>query len=86
MTLEVVDIHNAIAIGLSTAWLNHFFMTDERDDEIRPEYLTTAAVCYAFSDFIYKNNLTGSLTVRAEEQTQFVWKKALLTLFTAPGP
>lgn len=85
MTLEVVDIHNTIAIGLSTAWLNHFFMTDERGDEIRPEYLTTAAVCYAFSDFIHKNNLTGSLTVRAEEQTQSVWIRTLMPLFTKIG-
>ncbi len=85
MTVEVVDIHNTIAKGLQNAWHNHFFMTEERYEKIKPEYLTTAAVCYAFSDFISTNNLLGCLTVRAEEQTKSLWVKTLIPLFMRIG-
>jgi len=85
MPIEVVDIHNAIVKGLRVAWLNHFLMTDERDEDIKPEYLTTAAVCYAFSDFISNNSMNGLMTVRAEEKTRSLWIKTLFPLFMRIG-
>lgn len=85
MQIEVVDIHNTVVKGIKKAWLNHFIMTDERDEDIKPEYLTSASVCYAFSEFISTNSLNGRMTVRAEEQTGSLWRKILLPAFMRIG-
>jgi hypothetical protein len=81
MQIDVVDIHGTIVNGLKKAWQNHFLMTHELDKDITPEYLTSASVCYAFSDFISKNELHGYIVVRAEAQTESLWMKALILLF-----
>lgn len=85
MQIDVVDIQNTIVKGLKNSWLNHFLMTDERDEDIKPEYLTSASVCYAFSDYISANSLNGQMTVRAEEQTDLLWRKTLLPMFMSIG-
>ncbi|AQT62168.1 hypothetical protein [Cellvibrio sp. PSBB023] len=85
MDLKVIDIHNTIKKGLCDAWLKNFILTGERDDQIKPEYLTTAAVCYAFSDFIENNQFSEILTIRAEEKTRSIWIKSLLPLFLIKG-
>jgi hypothetical protein len=56
-------------------------MTDEIDEDIVPEYLTTAAVCYALADHIKGHGLRGLVTVRAEELTRLLWGKFQLPAF-----
>ena len=85
MQIDVVDIHNTIIKGLKNAWLNHFLMTDERDEDVKPEYLTTASVCYSFSNYISSNKLNGRMAIRAEEQTDLLWRKTLLPIFMRVG-
>jgi hypothetical protein len=85
MQVDVVDLHNAIIDGLKKAWLNHFAMTDERDEDIRPEYLTTASVCYALLEFVDKLKIKGRMVIRAEEQTRSLWGKICLPRFLHIG-
>ncbi len=81
MKIDAVDIHQTIVTGLKNSWVNHFLMTDERNEDIKPEYLTTASVCYALTDFISNKSLSGIITVRAEQQTGLLWRKKFLPVF-----
>jgi hypothetical protein len=81
INLEAAEIRDAVRAGLYRAWHNHFVMTDEIDEDIVPEYLTTAAVCYALADHIKGHGLRGLVTVRAEELTRLLWGKFQLPAF-----
>lgn len=56
-------------------------MTGERDEDIKPEYLTTASVCYSFLN----RNLPEEIIVRAEERISSLWRKILLPTFLKNG-
>jgi hypothetical protein len=79
--IEANDIKSAIRAGLRKAWTNHFARTGERDEDIVPEYLTTAAVCDALADYVNDHKLHGRITVRAEEQTRSLWAKIQMLAF-----
>lgn len=81
MKIDAMDIKAVIVSGLKKAWLNHFFMTGKMGEDIKPEYLTTASICYAFSDYIQSKGIIGDLVVRAEELTRNIWTKTQLPLF-----
>lgn len=85
MQIEVADLKATIISGLKKAWYNNFVMTGERNEDITPEYLTTAAVCYAFCNHIDKNGLNGQLVIRSEEMTSVLWAKALIRVFLKVG-
>jgi len=78
MQIAARTLRDRIMCGIRTAGTNHFLMTEEPGEKIHPEYLTTAAICFAFAEHIRDNHLIGQLVVRAEELTRILWRKAHL--------
>ncbi|ENU80120.1 hypothetical protein F975_01873 [Acinetobacter sp. ANC 3789] len=68
------SIHYALVKGLHDTWNEQFYMTDDPYNNLRPEYLTTASVCYSLADFVSSTQLRGYIIVRAEELTKKIWK------------
>jgi len=81
MQIDVDNLNRVVVAGLKSAWQRHFILTDQRDENIRPEYLTTAAICDAFSCFIVEEEFAGRLVVRSEEMTRRIESKSFLFEF-----
>jgi len=76
MKLEATDLRNEIATGMCSLVDRFVQMFGERGETLRPEYLTTASICFSLCDFAARHNL--HLKIRSEEKTSDVWAKGLV--------
>ena len=78
MKFEASDLLDAIANGVKSVLPRTMELTGERGEDPRPEYLTTASVCFSLCDFARERGLQGLLRIRCEEKTSDVWGKGLV--------
>jgi len=78
MKLEAKEIRDAIAEGIESLLRRMIALNDQRNEDPRPEYLTTAAVAFALGDYVKKKSLHGLLRIRCEELTKHLWYKATI--------
>jgi hypothetical protein len=78
MEFEASDLLDAIATGIKSVLPRTMELTGERGEDPRPEYLTTASVCFSLCDFARDRGLQGVLRIRCEEKTSDVWGKGFV--------
>lgn len=71
MKIEAKDLRDAIATGLQSLVARFIELTGNRGEDPRPEYLTTASLCFSLVDFARKSH--PEIRIRAEEMTSKVW-------------
>lgn len=75
MTIEAQDLRNAIATGIKSMGYRSIQLIGNRGDDPRPEYLTTASICFSLCDFAERRPPSQEIHIRAEEMTSAVWAK-----------
>ena len=81
MQLEAKDLRDAIAEGIQSLLGLSISLTDERNEDPQPEYLTTAAVAFSLGEFAKRRSLHGKLRIRCEAQTKEIWIQGRLKWF-----
>lgn len=76
MKLEAKEIRDAIAEGIKSLLGRMIALSDQRNEDPRPEYLTTAAVAFALGDYVRNKSLHGQMRIRCEELTKHLWRRA----------
>lgn len=75
MPIEARHLRNAIAKGIKSIVRHSTQLTGERGEDPRPEYLTTAAICFSLCEFADEQRQHHAIRIRAEEMTSTVWAK-----------
>jgi hypothetical protein len=81
MKLEAKELRDAVAYGVRSLLGRWVSLTDERNEDPHPEYLTTAAVAFSLGDFARKKGLAGKLRIRCEKKTNDLWLLGSLKVF-----
>lgn len=76
MAIEAKHLRAAIAKGVKSIVYRSMRLTGERGEDPRPEYLTTAAICFSLCDFADEQRQQQAIRIRAEEMTSAVWAKS----------
>jgi len=76
--VEATDLRDAIAGGIQSLLRRTIQLTGERGEDPRPEYLTTAAICFSLCDFAEAHAGCRGMRIRSEEMTSDVWGKGLV--------
>lgn len=74
------DFVDYLKKGIRNAWHNIFLMTGNLNEEVRPEYITTAAICFSLAENAgFMNNGRG-LIVKAEHGVDKLFKMAEIAI------
>lgn len=77
MKITAEALCNEIELGMFEVYQKYCLMTGQECEPVEPEYLTSAGLTFRLAEYFDRIG-PDSFSVRAEEQTRVVWRRAML--------